>query len=165
MLKDEIKKKDLGWQQRLKDEKEEIFSRMATVDQAMNRIAIHLQCLSCDTIKQEALMLLCGHNICKTCLAVYSATDHPRSAIRCEECTIETKINHLVISMPNRAFCSSYLEIKSIFEEYLKKKDYESTSSSFKIENQKEQKVNFNLNIKTTGKVDIFSTNETAKQE
>ena len=46
-------------------------------------------------------MLLCGHNICRTCLNSYSSTNHPKSSIRCEVCNLETKVLHLTMSKPN----------------------------------------------------------------
>jgi len=57
-------------------------------------------------------MLLCGHNICSQCLTLYSKTDHPRSSVRCEVCSIETKVAHLSISLPNRSICEDLIEIR-----------------------------------------------------
>ena len=65
-------------------------------------------------------MLLCGHNICQTCMQAYSKTDHPRSSIRCEVCSIETKVSHLTISLPNRAICEEMTAIKSQVEHLFK---------------------------------------------
>lgn len=47
--------------------------------------------------------MICGHNICRECLIKYSATDHPKSSVRCEICNIETKVFLMAVSIPNRA--------------------------------------------------------------
>ena len=77
---------------------------------------MHVSCLGCDLVKSDSLMLLCGHNICSSCLTLYSKTDHPRSSVRCEVCSIETKVAHLSISLPNRSICEDLTEIRLTLE-------------------------------------------------
>ena len=85
---------------------------MDVLSHAVAKLHIHVSCLGCDQIKQDMLTLLCGHNICQQCLQQFSKTDHPRSSVRCEVCCIETKVNHLSISLPNRAVSEVLTEIK-----------------------------------------------------
>ena len=75
-----------------------------------NKLHLHVSCLGCDQIKPETMVLICGHNICKTCLNKYSSTEHPRSSIRCDVCLLETKVVLLSVSIPNRAVCDILIE-------------------------------------------------------
>ena len=75
-----------------------------------NKFHLHTSCLGCDIIKLDSMSMICGHNICRTCINKYSRTDHPRSSIRCEVCAIETKIIMLTVSIPHQAICSILLE-------------------------------------------------------
>ena len=72
----------------------------------LNMMHLHVACLGCDQLKLETMKLVCGHNICRICLTRYSATDHPKSCVRCEICKIETKVLLMNVSIPNRAICS-----------------------------------------------------------
>lgn len=81
----------------------------------LRRFEHNLSCLSCDKIKKDMLMMVCGHNICTVCLAVYSHS-HTRSAIRCEVCTIESKVLQLKVSMPNRALTDAFTAAKSLID-------------------------------------------------
>ena len=66
-----------------------------------NAIFTNISCLGCDKVKTEVMMLICGHNICRTCLNSYSSTNHPKSSIRCEVCNLETKVLNLTLSKPH----------------------------------------------------------------
>ena len=65
----------------------------------------HVSCLGCDEIKTDTMKMVCGHNICRDCLNKYSATEHPKSSVRCDICNIETKVFLMSVSIPNRAIC------------------------------------------------------------
>ena len=58
------------------------------------------------------MKMVCGHNICRTCLMKYSATEHPKSSVRCEICNIETKVLMMSVSIPNRALCQILAEVE-----------------------------------------------------
>ena len=75
-----------------------------------NKFHLHVSCLGCDLIKAETMKMICGHNICKTCLNRYSSTEHPRSSIRCDVCLLETKVVMLTVSIPNRAISQILLD-------------------------------------------------------
>jgi len=76
---------------------------------------LHTSCLGCDQIKVESTKMVCGHNLCRSCLTRYSATDHPRSSVRCEICNLETKVLNMAVSIPNRAICKILLEAEEAF--------------------------------------------------
>ena len=73
---------------------------------------LHISCLGCDQIKLETMKMVCGHNICRNCLMKYSATEHPKSSVRCEICNIETKVLMMSVSIPNRALCQILHEVE-----------------------------------------------------
>ena len=77
-----------------------------------NAIFTSISCLGCDKVKTEIMMLLCGHNICRTCLSSYSSTNHPKSSIRCEVCNLETKVLHLTMSKPNIAISEVIISVQ-----------------------------------------------------
>ena len=60
------------------------------------------------------MKLLCGHNICRSCLNKYSSSEHPKSSVRCEVCQIETKVVLLSISIPNRAVCQILIDVQVV---------------------------------------------------
>lgn len=60
------------------------------------------------------MKLLCGHNICRSCLNKYSSSEHPKSSVRCEVCQIETKVVLLTISIPNRAICQILIDVQIV---------------------------------------------------
>ena len=79
-----------------------------------NKLHLHVSCLGCDLIKNETMKLLCGHNICRSCLNKYSSSEHPKSSVRCEVCQIETKVVLLTISIPNRAICQILIDTQIV---------------------------------------------------
>lgn len=95
-------------------EKQRLFKehkdKASWIFELLNRMHLHVSCLGCDQIKLETMKLVCGHNICKTCLQRYSATEHPKSCVRCEICNIETKCLLMNVSIPNRAMCQLLVE-------------------------------------------------------
>lgn len=100
------------FQHKLDTEKSTLENKLSFLARQVAKLHVHISCLGCDQIRTDSLMLLCGHNICDRCLQRYSKTDHPRSSVRCEVCSIETKVQHLAISLPNRAICEDMTEIK-----------------------------------------------------
>ena len=76
---------------------------------------MHVSCLGCDQIKPEIVKLICGHNICRSCLNRNSSQDHPKSSVRCDVCEIVTKVVQLVVSIPNREVSELLLKIQKIF--------------------------------------------------
>ena len=96
----------------MRTEKKKLNEHVDYLSRNVAKLNVHISCLGCDRVKPDTLMLLCGHNICSACLSQYSKTDHPRSSIRCEVCSIETKVTNLAISLPNRAICDEMLDIK-----------------------------------------------------
>lgn len=92
-------------------EKNNLEENTQFLSKCVAKLNAHVSCLGCDQLKTESLMLLCGHNICHSCLTLYSKTDHPRSSVRCEVCSIETKVAHLSISLPNRAICTDLIDL------------------------------------------------------
>ena len=79
----------------------------------MNDIIEHISCLGCDEVKKDNMMLLCGHTICRDCLAKYSSINHPKSSIRCDVGKVETKINYLILPLPARNVSEVFLHLIS----------------------------------------------------
>ena len=79
----------------------------------LTKMHLHVSCLGCDQIKTETLKMICGHNICRGCILKYSEMEHPKSAIRCEICKIETKVLLMTVSIPNRAMCLLLAEVET----------------------------------------------------
>ena len=87
-------------------------TQMDYIYKQFNAIFTNISCLGCDKVKTEVMMLICGHNICRTCLNSYSSTNHPKSSIRCEVCNLETKVLNLTLSKPHIQIAEVVIQVQ-----------------------------------------------------
>ena len=64
-----------------------------TVDQLKKEI----QCLSCENVMDDFMLLRCGHIICNPCISTYSMIND-KSAVKCDPCMFEMKVVDLSYS-------------------------------------------------------------------
>lgn len=87
-------------------------TQMDYIYKQFNVLFTNASCLGCDKVKVEVMMLICGHNICRTCLNSYSSTNHPKSSIRCEVCNLETKVLNLTLSKPHIQIAEVIIQVQ-----------------------------------------------------
>ena len=94
-------------------ERQRIRSGLKHSGDFLMALSQNIQCLSCEGINPDCSMLLCGHNICKTCVSEHSNMGHHRSLIRCEICFTETQVGDVRDSMPHKQIVSTYLHLET----------------------------------------------------
>jgi hypothetical protein len=66
----------------------------------VTKLATIISCLGCEQVKQESMMMMCGHNLCNECISKHSESYY-KNSVKCEACFIETKVKNLEKSMPH----------------------------------------------------------------
>ncbi|CDW91147.1 UNKNOWN [Stylonychia lemnae] len=100
----------------LKDLRRNYVNDMSSLKKILDKIEIHISCLSCAKVYQDCLMLVCGHCICHDCISKHSDPKSKDSIVFCEECKIETKNRYLVKSLSFKNINANFITGKQMIE-------------------------------------------------